>query len=163
MRYLSKKKKISSVFFIFFLIFYFTYNMFHADSKNYPSNRLKSMIKNNVLANNNTYILNKLLITKNFKTPVQINSKNSFQKHRNKVKFLVFDNGGFGLKSGEIKNCTDDIELEITQSVNELDKADIVMFHMEVFQTRTMFPDKKSQYKMVFSMESEVNYLFLTK
>ena len=78
----------------------------------------------------------------------------------NVTRFLVYDNGGFGTVINErIKCSSENIEIDVTGLSTDIPNADIFVFHMEVSPLVLKSVGNRSHYKMVFSMESEVNSL----
>ncbi|CAF0777289.1 unnamed protein product [Brachionus calyciflorus] len=81
------------------------------------------------------------------------------------TRYIAYDSGGFGSINQGIVHCSDDLEVQITDSAEQIKNADFLYFHMNA-------PDKlkyaqnqdKKQYIMVYTMESEVSiFKFLTK
>ncbi len=160
MRLFLKKKKLLFYIFILSIICFITLNLNVAVKQFNNSNQLLNSLNKKL-----KHILNNSLI-KNQKN----NDSQNFQQNHllsntltsNRTRFLVYDTGGFERVTSQLIECSNDnIDIEITGSVNDISKADICVFHMEVSSLNVNTLTNKRQYKMVYSMESEVNLILL--
>ena len=127
---LRKKKFIL----IIFLIFYLTIN--------YSIPSIDFVVPVNVIGSK--------------KSHAQQNSKILYKNSNGsaKINFLVNQVGNFGSEKIGVTKCTEDVEFETTTDESE---ADILFYHMFVPKKVAYNKYNKTQYSMVFSLESEAH------
>lgn len=85
-------------------------------------------------------------------------NSSAFAKTMTPTRYLAYDGGGFSSIDTTLLKCSNEIEISITDNIDNLNSIDIFYFHMnapeKIKYTKSL---KKKQYFMVYTMESEVN------
>ena len=135
-RLLKKKKTILLLFFLIILLNLILNNLKPANDNFLPIN----------YSNTNPKIKQKVV------EDLSINLK-TVKKFVKIKRLLVFQEESFGSEKTGVKQCRDDIEIEITSDQSRLLEADISYYHLYGHKKSEEY--KKRHYIMVFTMESE--------
>ncbi|RNA02006.1 glycosyltransferase family 10 [Brachionus plicatilis] len=74
------------------------------------------------------------------------------------VRFVAYDGGGFGTIDQPLVNCSNNLEVKITDTIEDINSIDIFYFHMNAPEKiKYAKGSKKRQSFMVYTMESEVH------